>query len=471
MNRTRPAPQHRLRRILSIGLSAATLSACPNGGGDSTENASDVQTTANESPGSSGSQTTPTTGPNNSSTSSTHSDTDADPGAKPTCGDGHKDGTEACDDGNEINGGPEDFCKNDCTIYVPPDCGAPLMYTNCDDDIDLLDKTDAKDMLRAIGICDGEASISIVTSDFATDVVPIDMNPPWQVARGFGSYAFDDDKDPNTPDRLLYSAREGSTFLMLSTGGIYQPDNQGIVTAPYNSQKSNQGGITDGLEDVNELPPPFQFKAGSNGGAGGTPFQQCDGINDCSDTLEYQWVVQGKSNPNDRRWFSFKTKVPEGTFGYTFDFALCSSEWPEYVNTNYNDLLIAYQVDPTQDDPMADPPVDAYSGNTAFIPDPNDPAKGLPLTITALDPYFLHDGGYTYDAEQLAGTGFEQHACSEWFQAKGRVRPGADVTIGFYIADMGDDKLATLALLDNFRWDCGGCSPTNIDDCGVQNIP
>lgn len=456
------------RRILGIGLSTATLSACLNGGGDSTVTVSDVQTTANESLGSSGSQTTPTTGPSNSST--LDSDTVTDTGATPTCGDGQKDAAEACDDGNEVNGGPGDLCKNDCTLYVPPDCGAPAMYTNCDDNIDILEKTDYKDMLRAIGVCDSEVSTSIVTNDFSTDVVPIDENPPWQVARGFGTYVFDHDKDPNTPDRLLYSAREGSAFLMLSTGGISKPNDQGVVTEPYNSQEISKGGPL-GPDDVNELPPPFQFKVGSNEGAGGTPFKECDGINDCSDTLEYQWVVQGKSNPYDRRWFSFKTKVPEGTFGYTFDFVLCSSEWPEYVNTDYNDLLIAYQVDPTQDDPMADPPVDAYSGNVTFIPHPNDPAKGLPLTITALDPYFLHYGGYTYDDKQLAGTGFEQHACSDWFQAKGRVRPGAEVTIGFYIADMGDDKLATLALLDNFRWDCGGCSPSNIDDCGVQSTP
>src|SRR5690606_558269 len=127
-------------------------------------------------------------------------------------------------------------------------------------------------------------------------------------------------------------------------------------------------------------------------------------------------------------WFSFKTKVPPGTFGYTFDFVFCSSEWPTWVNTQYNDLLIAYQVDPTPDDPMADPPVDAYTGNVTFIPDPLDNTKGLPLTITALDPY-LKGPGYSNNEPQLAGTGFETHACSDWFTAKGGVQPGADLTV------------------------------------------
>ena len=459
------------RRALCIGLCTATLAACPEGSGDNTSDASAPQSTGDDTPDASSgtptTSTTSTTGPIDGSMSTTEADT----GAAPTCGDGHKDGDEACDDGNDINGGPRDLCNNDCTIYVAPTCGAPVMYTSCDEDIDLLDYDDHNNALRAIGICNGDPATSIVASDFASDVDPIEQNYPWQVARGFGTHLSDDDMDPNTPDRLLYSAREGSAFLLLATGGYTKPNDQGIVIADYNSQEFSPDGSIDDPDDVNELPPPFQFKVGSNGGAGGAPFQQCDGINDCSDTLEYQWVVKGKSDPNDRRWFSFKTRVPEGTFGYTFDFVFCSSEWPTWVNTDYNDLLIAYQLDPTPDDPKADPPVDAYTGNVAFIPDPNDPDRGLPLTVTALDPYFFHFGGYTYDEPQLAGTGFEQHACSDWFQAKGGVRPGAEVTIGFYIADMGDTKLTTLALLDNFRWDCGGCIPSEIDDCGVQNIP
>jgi cysteine-rich repeat protein len=222
------------------------------------------------------------------------STTEADTGAAPTCGDGHKDGDEACDDGNDINGGPRDLCNNDCTIYVAPTCGAPVMYTSCDEDIDLL------------------------------------------------------------------------------------------------------------------LPPPFQFKVGSNGGAGGTPFQQCDGVNDCSDTLEAQWVVKGKSNPNDKLWFTFKTKVPEGTFGYTFDFVFCSSEWPTWVNTGYNDLLIAYQTRPDPGRPERGSAGRPVLRQRHLHPDPNDPAKGLPLTVTALDPYFFHFGRATTGNEpQLAGTGFE----------------------------------------------------------------
>ena len=387
-----------------------------------------------------------------------------EPDCTPTpieCGNGKVEDGEACDDGNDVNGGPGDFCKNDCTVFVPASCQAPAEYVVCDSNINLADKADKSNAHKAMGICNDTPanSVQITGFDFKSN-----NNAAWQVAKGFGSYVYDNDMDPNTPDKLLYSPREGDTFLIISTGVVKAPNAQGIVVENANSQGGNGGNNND---QGNLLPPPFRYEVGSNNGAGGTPFQQCDGVKDCSDTLQAQWI-KGASNPNDKLWFTFKTKVPAGTFGYTFDFVFCSSEWPSWVNTTFNDLLIAYQVDPSADDPNQDPPVDPYTGNVTFIPDPNDPKKGLPLTITALDPY-LKGPGFSGNEPQLKGTGFETNACSDWFTAKGGVQPGAEVTIGFFIADMGDTALATAAILDNFRWDCEGCIPSEVDDCGIQD--
>jgi cysteine-rich repeat protein len=380
----------------------------------------------------------------------------------PECGNGKVEMGEACDDGNDVNGGKDDFCKNDCTIFMPPACEAPADYKICDSGINLADKADKTNAHKAMGICNDLPDNSVQISNFSFNS---NNNAAWQVAKGFGTYKFDDDMDPNTPDELYYSPREGDTFLMVSTGVIKAPNPQGIVIENNNSQVGNGNNTND---DGNALPAPFQVAVGSNNGAGGTPFQDCDGVTfkDCSDTLQAQWT-KGGNDPNDKLWFTFKTKVPKGTFGYTFDFVFCSSEWPTWVNTGFNDLLIAYQVDPAADDPNADPVVDPYSGNVTFIPDPNNNMKGLPLTITALDPYFKGPG-FTGNEAPLAGTGFETHACTEWFSAKGGVQPGSDVTIGFFIADMSDSILATMAILDNFRWDCKGCVPSEVDDCGVQ---
>ncbi len=380
----------------------------------------------------------------------------------PICGNGIVEQGEQCDDGNDIDGGPNDFCKNDCTPFIPPTCAAPPDYVVCDADINLSDKADKTNAHKSMGICNDQPDNSVIITDYSFNS---NNNAAWQVAKGFGTYMFDHDNDPDTPDQLLYSPREGDTFLMISTGIINAPNAQGIVTHANNSQGGNGNNNND---DSNNLPPPFRYERGSNNGAGGTPFQNCDGapeFRDCSDSLQAQWLL-GNSNPDDKLWFTFKTTVPDGTFGYTFNFAYCSSEWPTYVDTAFNDLLIVYQVDPTEDNPDADPPVDAYSGNVTFIPDPNNPDNGLPLTITALDPY-LSGPGYSGNEPQLAGTGFETRACSDWFEAKGGVQPGAEITIGFFIADMGDSILATLAMIDNFRWDCEGCIPSEVNDCGV----
>jgi cysteine-rich repeat protein len=382
------------------------------------------------------------------------------------CGNGEIEAGEACDDGNQIDGGLFDYCKNDCTKFHPAECGAPETYAVCDDAIDVADKSDPRDALRAIGVCDLGEDDSIVVTAFEFD--PAAQPDTWQVARGFGNYVADLDGDPNTPPQRLYAPREGEAFLMLSTGRIAAPDAEGVVTEDTNSQVKHMGNGNSG-DDA--LPPPFKAEDGSDGGMGGTPFVGCDngepgGDRDCSDTLQTQWQkTNGKVN--DRIYFTFDTVVPAATHGFMFDFVFCSSEWPGSVGTVFNDMFFVYQVDPTPDDPNANPPVDAYSGNVAFIPDPNDPKKGLPVTITALDSYF--DGpGYTKAEPQLWGTGFETHACSDWFTARGGVQPGAEITVGFFLADMSDANWATVALIDAFRWDCEGCVPSEADDCGIK---
>ena len=139
--------------------------------------------------------------------------------------------------------------------------------------------------------------------------------------------------------------------------------------------------------------------------------------------------------------------VPPGTYGYIFDFAYFSAEWPVFVDSIFNDMFIAWSTSET------------YTGNITFVND-------APLTITS-----LHDAGafqFTEADPELAGTGFETHAGTGWLNAKGSTLPGEVFQLSFFIADMGDDWLPTQVLLDNFRWDCEGCVPSEIDDCGIQ---
>ena len=67
-----------------------------------------------------------------------------------------------------------------------------------------------------------------------------------------------------------------------------------------------------------------------------------------------------------------------------------------------------------------------------------------------------------------AGTGFEGHAGTGWFTARGSAAPEESFQLTFFIADMADSILATGVLLDNFRWECAGCIPSEVNSCGIQ---
>ncbi len=373
----------------------------------------------------------------------------------PVCGDGVVEGDEVCDDGNDVDGGPNDFCKNDCTVFVPPLCEAPVEYVVCDEGLDLTDKADKNAALRAFGICNDEPDNSVLTSGFAFAVV---NEASWQVARGFGTATIDHDMDPNTPHVPVFGAREGEALLMLSTGTIAAPNGEGLVVAADGSQVSNNNNQNP--DTPNSLPAPLSLESGSNGGLGGTPMMGCDGVGDCSETLFEQW---NKTNdPNDQLFFSFDAVPPVGTFAYRFDVAFCSSEWPMGVGSDFNDMFVVWQSDPTAPDPDAMPPVDPFTGNMLVVEDPNEPGAFLPFTATSLDQEFIDEGFVLADPE-LAGTGFDGHACSAWRRVQGRVQPGATIHFGFFLADMGSSQRATVVLLDRFRWHCALCE--DPDEC------
>ncbi|MCB9568046.1 MAG: DUF4215 domain-containing protein [Myxococcales bacterium] len=345
------------------------------------------------------------------------------------CGNGVQEWDEQCDDGNLKNG---DGCEDDCTPTPLPACLAPEDYISCDGS---LNKNDPLAPFQALGLaCSDKNSESILISD-------TQFNSPdataWQIAKGFGSYI-----DPMT-NELLYSAREGESFVIMSSGKVSAPNGQGVVTEPNGSQTgygSNQN------PDDNAFLPNY------------TPADDQSGV------LLPQWQ-KGNSNPGDKIWFSFKTVTPTGTKGYAIDFAFFSSEWPTWVNTTYNDLFVAWQVH------------EDFTGNISTIGD-------LPTTITALHPHwtskpiagsktcanFGSDGpGFSCNEPQLQGTGFEGHAGTTWVRINqpfdGMDDDNKDLELYFFLADMGDTVLATGVLVDRFRWACDECIPAEDPKC------
>ena len=251
---------------------------------------------------------------------------------------------------------------------------------------------------------------------------------------------------------MVHRAIGREKLLIISTGTLVDPDNQGaVVLEPESGEIGTDNGNAD---NVNNLPNPIEPQDGS----GGVPFEDCDGQNDCSDTLEAQWNL-GESTANDLIWFKFDIEVPEEAEGYKFDFAFFSTEFPEWVDTQYNDIFVVWSTSET------------YTGNVTFI-------NGQPLTVTALE----NEIQFTGDDPELAGTGVDGvgggpmgqgmmepvGGSTGWFTATGSAVPNATFTLAWALFDMGDSFYDTTVVLDAFRWDCEGCIPSEVDGCGIE---
>ncbi len=417
-----------------------SMSADDGSGGTDDINETYPTTSAGEASQSGGDSTTlpdPAT-TNDASTGGTDSASASDPqttdptlDTDSTAGETGETGGESTDTGETTNDS-----SDDTTGGVDPNCMAPSMMLPCD--------AGTNDVFKAIGLnC----------SDDPTTAIPI-TNPKftspaanaWRVTTHYGSA-----KDPMDPNKFMWGPKEGERLLAISTGVLAPLMPDGALIKPdfsVNSPNNNPDGLAD-------LPPPMTWAQGSNNGNGGTPFMDCDGVKDCSDTLDEQWNIAPNNEANDVFFMSFDLTVPAGTHGYLFDFAYFSEEWPNFVNQAYNDMLVVWSTS------------ESFTGNVTFIDE-------QPLTVTALDPYMTIKPGDPL----LVGTGFPDAfdgfpgasagAGTGWFTAKASATPGETFTVAISIFDMGDDILDTIGLIDKFRWDCEGCVPSEVNDCGVQ---
>jgi hypothetical protein len=297
-------------------------------------------------------------------------------------------------------------------------CEAPGNLVPCDD------LEDSPSIWNAMGLaCPGgpDSSIAILGEGFNyTDPTS------WAVVRQFGTHLLPGGEP-------IWGPTEGDTMLLLSSGFAGTPDGNGLIT--YESLFDDDNG------NPSNKPMPAPMTATS--GSGAAPFVGCDGVGDCSDSLAAQWAAGGGA-ANDLIWFQFSSQVPGGTHGFSIDFAYFSEEFPEYVGTTFNDMLVVWSNSET------------YTGNLCFVDD-------QPCTVTALWPTQFQNN----DPPELEGTGFSFDGATGWFQIKGSAEPLELLQLSFAVFDMGDHAFDTHVLLDNFQWDCEGCTPTEVNPCGV----
>ncbi|MBV1861177.1 MAG: choice-of-anchor L domain-containing protein, partial [Nannocystaceae bacterium] len=288
-------------------------------------------------------------------------------------------------------------------------CGAPSPVS-CDDEDD--------DPWHAMGLnCAGGPQ---VTGSFTGDAQQLYIHQ--------GNFGTSD----------AFPPREGEKFAILSSGVAQQ-----MVTTVGGTIDSAMGG-----GNLFDLPPPMTRTEVSPGG-GDTCVDNpaLVGTGDCSNTVEVQYSQGGTAN--DLAFLSLSAEVPANTFGFSYDFAFFSVEYPAWYQSQFNDMYVAWLES------------EAWTGNISFD------EFGSPISLNAgfLD---YKDATNPFDcpapcqAPELAGTAAQGHAGTRWLTSSAPVVPGETVEVYFAIFDLADSALDSAVLLDNWQWTCEGSPPVTI---------
>lgn len=163
-------------------------------------------------------------------------------------------------------------------------------------------------------------------------------------------------------------------------------------------------------------------------------------------------------NVNDVVAVKLKIKAPENAKGFAFDFNFFSSEWPNFICSNYNDSFIAVLTAPSFNNGVAD--------NISFD------AKNNPVSVNSGFFDRCTPGTRTSDGKtsvcaggpsELDGTGYEaggfsgstQGGATGWLTTQSPIEPGEEFELDFMIWDTGDSSLDSSVLIDNFHWIAG----------------
>ncbi len=203
----------------------------------------------------------------------------------------------------------------------------------------------------------------------------------------------------------------------------------------------------------------------------------------------YPQAAQGcpqDNRVNDMVDVKLVLKAPPDASGFQFDFAFFSSEWPNYVCSNFNDAFIAYLTSSaTTDNISFDSNGNPVAVNISFLDrcTPGAPVGCLRSNGPMPDPP-LYTAQCAVGTGELSGTGYGDTdptqcdsgnvtatlgASTGWLTTTAPIQPGEQFTLEFMIWDAGDGLLDSSVLLDNFRWLGGqGQIPTGTQPAPAQ---
>ncbi len=206
---------------------------------------------------------------------------------------------------------------------------------------------------------------------------------------------------------------------------------------------------------------PFKPKAGkafavlSSGLADYSPAQKCPQSGSSFKVTGVDPDPSAKDKKaNDYIELGLEILVPTNARSFDFDFNFFSTEYPEWVGSQYNDT---FWVNLTSK---------KFNGNISFD------SKKVPIRInnaffSICDPYASKPITKTMctkkpASQYLTGTGYAQDCspkpymatggATDWLHTTSPVTPGETIKLVFSIFDKGDFILDSSVLIDNFRW-------------------
>lgn len=252
-------------------------------------------------------------------------------------------------------------------------------------------------------------------------------------------------------------AEASDAVLVMSTGRLPQPGPAGQVAVDPGA--AQLASVANDNPDDGLFPDPIVIAPGSSGGAGGTPFFDCDGVGDCSDTLP--GALAGAS-VHDLLWLRFEVDVPPDVHGYALRLALLTAEYPERLEPPFGDMFVWWASG------------DSFTGNLATWGGQPASASGLANRLSQHSgehPMLLRTGfdGGTGEACTVGGRDLSDcplGAGSGWLELRGPAEPGEHLTIAAALFDTGDAQLDTVVVLDDWHWECAGCRVG--ESCGLS---
>ncbi|MFH2006562.1 MAG: putative metal-binding motif-containing protein [bacterium] len=343
-------------------------------------------------------------------------------------GDGYTERQGDCNDHDRnMNPGAIDVPGNE----IDEDCNGVAddeMIEPCDASGLAMDSTDPFDAAAAIGLCkrayydDGSEGFRATWGVLEARWILADGTDPSSTPNFHIGHGILSQFGPNV------NVREGSRFLVLSSGAARTPTDPGYQD-PSGYDKGYMSGTAWGYSPTSP----------------NCPFPPTTG------------------EPHDSIALELTIRVPTNARSATFDFNFFTWEYPVYICSTYNDYFAA----------MLDPMPPGQSDYNVSFDSGGNPISVNNALLQVCTPQTAGGINFTcpLGTDQLTGTGFEGHAATGWLQttiAVDATSLGGEqvVKLLFGVWDSGDGVLDSSVVIDNWQWsaDPANGSSTNPVD-------